>query len=66
MLYCLYENTHTCLFKRESATLVDGSSTKAGTGRLTHLRYWYKFVTFRNFVTDWRFESFEGGIRMGE
>lgn len=31
MLYCLYENTHTCLFKRESVTLVDGSSTKAGT-----------------------------------
>lgn len=59
----LREHTHVPV-KRESAKLGDGSSTKAG--RLTHLRHWYKFVTFRNFVTDWRFESFEGGIRMGE
>ena len=31
MLYCLYENTHTCLLKRESGTLGDGSSSSGTT-----------------------------------
>lgn len=64
MLYCLYENTHTCLLRGRVRSSATAQVPKPG--RLTHLRYWYKFVTFRNFVTDWRFESFEGRIRMGE